>query len=132
LFGKNKWQLDPDHYLELLQQRPEAFRNARPIRQWRPQWPPVLEKLLATFQDSQGQTAGIKDFISVLMLYRDYSPDEIHQAIALALERHLKSSAGVKHLLCHSQSEPDFPPLPNWQGTEAVDISHYGLLGGVS
>jgi transposase len=132
LFGKNKWQLEPDHYLELLQQRPEAFRNARPIRQWRPSWPPVLEKLLATFQASQGQTAGIKDFISVLMLYRDYSPDEIHQAVAMALERHLKSSAGIRHLLNHSQPAPEFPPLANWPATEVADISRYGLLGGVS
>ena len=132
LFGKNKWQLEPDHYLELLQQRPEAFRSARPIRQWRLSWPPVLEKLLATFQASQGQTAGIKDFVSVLMLYRDYSPDEIQQAVAMALERHLKSSAGIKHLLNHSQPTSEFPPLANWPATEVADISRYGLLGGVS
>jgi hypothetical protein len=66
------------------------------------------------------------------MLYRDYSPDEIHQAIELALERHLKSSAGIKHLLSQSQSEPEFPPLANWPATEVADISRYGLLGGVS
>ncbi len=59
LFGNNKWQLNPDHYLELIQQRPEAFHGARPLRRWRETWPPCLEKLLARFQESQGETAGI-------------------------------------------------------------------------
>jgi hypothetical protein len=35
VFGNNKWQLNPDNYLELIQQRPGAFQEARPIRQWR-------------------------------------------------------------------------------------------------
>ncbi len=47
VFGNNKWQLDPDHYLELIQQRPGSFQEARPIRQWRQNWPPALERLLA-------------------------------------------------------------------------------------
>lgn len=35
LYGNNKWSLNPDHYLELIQQRPMSFNSARPIRQWR-------------------------------------------------------------------------------------------------
>ncbi len=58
LFGNYKWQLNPEHYLELIQQRPEAFHGTRPLRRWRETWPPCLEKLLARFQESQGETAG--------------------------------------------------------------------------
>ena len=60
LFGNNKWQLNPDHYLESIQQRPEAFHGARALRRWRETWPPCLEKLLARFQESQGETGGGK------------------------------------------------------------------------
>ena len=35
LYNNNKWSLLPEHYLELIQQRPQAFDSARPIRQWR-------------------------------------------------------------------------------------------------
>lgn len=131
LFGKNKWQLNPDHYLELLQQRPFAFQAARPIRQWRSQWPPVLEKLLRRFQESQGETKGIKDFIEVLKLYRDHPGSEVETAIALALERQIKSSAGIKHLLGYYQEKVDFPALPDWPVTEVADVACYGRLGGV-
>jgi transposase len=54
-FGNNKWQLDPDHYSELIQQRPGAFHGARPLRRWREIWPPCLDKLLTSFQESQGK-----------------------------------------------------------------------------
>ena len=39
LYGNNKWQLNPDHYLDLLIQRPMAFNSARPIRHWQESWP---------------------------------------------------------------------------------------------
>ncbi len=47
LYGNNKWQLNPDHYLDLLQQRPMAFNSARPIRQWRESWPNALPSELS-------------------------------------------------------------------------------------
>lgn len=85
LYGNNKWQLDPDHYLELIQQRPLAFHSARPMRQWRESWPESLDLLLERFCQTQGETKGIKDFISVLFFYRDHDADEVEAAIELAL-----------------------------------------------
>jgi hypothetical protein len=131
VFGNNKWQLDADHYLELLQQRPQAFDSARPIREWRKSWPGSLEKLLVKFQASQGETQGIKDFITVLLLYRDHSARDIEAAVDLGLENGIGSSAGIKHLLLHSKPQPGFSPLGNWPATPRADISVYGELGGV-
>jgi hypothetical protein len=132
VFGNNKWQLDPDHYLELLQQRPGAFHEARPIRQWRQNWPPALERLLARFQASQGDTAGLKDFISVLLLYREHSGEAMAAAVDLALRHHLSSSQGVKHLLRQGRSAPGFAPLSHWPATMLPDPALYGQLGVVS
>jgi hypothetical protein len=33
---------DPLHYLPLLEQRPGALDHAKPLRQWRKQWPPSM------------------------------------------------------------------------------------------
>ncbi len=130
LFGNNKWQLNPDHYLELIQQRPYAFNSARPIRQWRAQWPPVLEKLLDRFQENQGNTAGIKDFLSVLMFYREYPGHEIQTAVEQALVNNISSSEGIKHLLLRTEPEPGFTSLTNWPATETPDVAKYEQLGG--
>ena len=129
IFGNNKWQLNPDHYLELIQQRPGAFREARPLRQWRQNWPPALERLLARFQASQGETAGIKDFINVLLLYRKHTAVEIQAAVELALDHQISTSDGVKHILLHTHGAPTPAPLRHWPATLLPDLSVYGQLG---
>ncbi|MFH0782485.1 MAG: IS21 family transposase [Pseudomonadota bacterium] len=132
LFGNNKWSLHPDHYLELIQRRPMSFNSARPIRQWREHWPKALHRLLACFCCSQGDTKGIKDFISVLMLYKINKPDEVEVAIELALEKNISTSDGVRHILmCTHQTNTETPPLAEWSSLPRPNVAAYGALGGV-
>jgi hypothetical protein len=132
LFGNNKWSLIPDHYLELIQQRPMSFNSARPIRQWREKWPESLHRLLEGFCCSQGETKGIKDFISVLMLYSRYQPEEVDTAVEFALEKGLSNSQAVEHLLIYAnEADNRILPLSNWPKLPTPDVSLYGALGGV-
>ncbi|MDD2277328.1 MAG: IS21 family transposase [Candidatus Neomarinimicrobiota bacterium] len=131
VFGNNKWVLDPDHYLGILQRKPGAFDTARVIRQWRATWPEDLERLLLRFKESQGETKGIKDFITVLMLYRQYDAREVEAAVSLVLERGVHHSSGVKQLLLQTGPEETFEPLKDWPVTPTHDVSVYGQLGGV-
>lgn len=132
LYGNNKWQLDPDHYLDLLKKRPQAYHSARPIRQWRTNWPECLQKLQDRFCETQGETKGIKDFITVLMLYRSFAGAEVEAAVQLAMEKGISSGEGVRHLL-HAGNEANrsIPTLSGWKSLPASDVSQYGQLGGV-
>jgi len=131
-YGNNKWILAPDHYLELIQQRPMAFNSARPIRQWRKSWPHAMNKLLERFCLAQGETKGIKDFIAVLMFYRDYAADEIEAAVELAIENNISSSDGVRHILAYTGgADTAIAPLASWPSLPPPDIAVYGQLGGV-
>ena len=132
LYGNNKWGLDPDHYLDLLQQRPMAFNSARPIRQWRQSWPQSLHLLLERFCLAQGETKGIKDFITVLMFYRDYPVCEVNAAVELAIESSISCSDGVRHILIYTgDTVQTIAPLSTWPSLPAPDIAAYGQLGGV-
>ena len=132
VYGNNKWQLDPDHYLDLLQKRPMAFDSARPIRQWRTSWPVCYESLLQRFQQSQGKTGGIKDFLTVLMLHRRYDLSEVEAVVELAVEQGLSSSEGVRHLLIYANDSPvKTAPLDGWEAIAPADVRQYGQLGGV-
>jgi len=126
LYNNNKWSLKPEHYLALIQQRPQAFNSARPIRQWRRSWPFCLERLLRRFCQKQGQTKGIKDFISVLMLYKEHAAGDIESAVEKALSASAGSSQAVKHILIESQDRSSpIVPLENWQTLPSPDVSIY-------
>jgi hypothetical protein len=132
VFGNNKWVLDPDHYLDLLHQRPGAFVTARPIKQWRPLWPENHERLLERFEAAQGSSKGTKDFIEVLMLYRDFETADVEQAVEMALTCGVSSGQAVKHLLMPPETEALSGRLQTWPSFPQADTSVYARLGGVS
>jgi len=131
-YGNNKWNLNPDHYLELIQQRPLSFNSARPIRQWRESWSEALNHLLTRFCEAQGETKGVKDFISILMLYRDYGASDVEAAVDLALQCNVSFSEGVRHILLYTDdTDLQQLPLDNWSSLPTPDLTEYAQLGGV-
>lgn len=132
VYGNNKWQLAPDHYLDLLKQRPMAFNSARPIRQWRTSWPGCYEQLLKRLRQAQGEARGTKDFITVLQLHRNHKSSEVESAVDLALEHNISSGDGVLHLLLFANgSDKITHPLEGWKSLPPADIKQYGQLGGM-
>lgn len=139
-YGSSKWCLHADHYLELIRQRPMAFNSARPIRQWRENWPESLHRLLERFCLAQGEAKGIKDFVTVLMLYRDHEVCEMEAAVELAARSRVSTSDGVRCLLVRAgKAEPQIAPLAVTSPTlprecsilPPPDVAAYGQLGGV-
>ena len=131
VYGNNKWQLDPLHYLEVLYLRPQAFAAARPIRQWRQHWPQCLEKLLERFCHTQGTTRGTKDFIQVLLFFKDHDGAEVMAAVEKAVSSQTSTSAAVAHLLCHGRAETSsVASLAGWLRLSPPDLSVYSQIGG--
>jgi transposase len=136
VFGKNKWQLEPFHYLELLARKPMAFESARPIRQWRPLWPASYERLLALLRRKNGQSRGTKLFIRVLLLLKRYPEEMVHRAIDIALQMGFSDAASLE-LLIERWQQPakriaplevgDVPKLATYQ-VELPDLDGYGAL----
>jgi len=132
LYGINKWNLNPQHYLRLIQHRPQSFEYARPILQWREQWPECLERLLAHFRQKQGTTKGTRDFLSVLMLYKKHKANDVQTAVEKALAANVGCSRSVEHILLNLCKEPDvcFDKLADWPSLSAPDVSVYNQIGG--
>jgi hypothetical protein len=55
--------LDPLHYLVLLEQRPGAFEYAKPLRQWRQNWPVCYHLLLRRLREKWPEGRGVKEFV---------------------------------------------------------------------
>lgn len=92
--------LEPLHYLSLVAQRPGAFEHARPMRQWRAEWPPVYASLLATVREqSRNESQAIRTFVSILQLHQEYDADLLATAVEAALQEGLPHLAGVRFCL---------------------------------
>jgi hypothetical protein len=66
-----------------------------------PAWQPAWTGFWSSSRRNRGKTAGIKDFIAVLMLYRDHDAAEIEAAAELALNNHIFNSEGIRHMLVY-------------------------------
>lgn len=134
-FEREQDILDPLHYLGLLEQRPGAFEHALPIRQWRQKWSPDYERLLRTLRQNRPDGSGIREFIAILKLHGDYSPEMVDRAVHQALELGAAHLDGVQLCLRQLVSPQDVPPLlalthPRLAmvGYQPVDLKQYNQL----
>jgi transposase len=129
-FKKGEWILEPLHYLELIRQRPGSFEEARPMQQWKEVWPKSMTELLKKFCESHGEKKGVKEFLEVLMLFKEYKEEEVESAIELALENKISCWQGVKQILVYStELEERKEPLKNWEVIEPPSLEGYAELG---
>jgi transposase len=131
--------IDPLHYLPLLVQRPGAFEHAKPLRQWRSEWPPAYDVLLERIQAQDEENAAIREFVAILNLHREHPAEQVERAVEMALEHGCPHFDGVKlclrHLTepAHSVGSLDLSENARLNGVGATppDLSRYDrLLGG--
>jgi hypothetical protein len=109
-YGLKQDILEPLHYLPLLVQRPGAINHAKPIRQWRSNWPQAYEQLLAELQRRHPDGAGARQFIQILQLHQEHPAKLVEQAVTQALEHHCPHLDGVK-LCLHQLAQPEPTPI---------------------
>jgi transposase len=105
-YGRNQDVCDPLHYLPLLLQRPGAFEHAQPLRQWRTQWPPAYEALLARLQAADVDGQAIREFVRILNLHSRYPAHAVATAIEQALVYGSLNADGVE-LCLRQQLHPE-------------------------
>jgi transposase len=136
VFGNCKWQIDPQHYLELIRQRIGSFESARPIRQWRTQWPAHYERMLASLRDRKGDSDGTREFVGMLQLHQSYPYARVEGAVAEALECQTYNLDSVKHILVR-EDHPEVAFSPLYAGlmpgvtdltVGTSDVGRYDLL----
>lgn len=115
---------DPLHYLPLLEQRPYALDYAKPLRQWRKDWPESYHLLLRRLREAWPEGRGVKEFVQVLRLHQQYPAQEIEQAVQQALSYGCAHFDGIKHCLQHLGEQVERIPL-----LDLTDQPHLTLVG---
>ena len=138
-YGHKEDIFDPLHYLPLLEKRPGALGYARPIREWRKEWPAVYEQLLSRLQAHYPDGEGVREFIRILRLHQSHPVDLIELAVEQSLEFNCAHADGVE--LCLRQLQRPDPTRPeldlserpklNGVGQQKVNLAQYdSFLGG--
>lgn len=118
LYGRDGEQLDPLHYLALLERKPGAFDYARPIQRWAQEWPPIYHQYLAALRQARPEAA-TREFVGVLQLHARYDDAAIAAALERAYALECWSADGVEQ--CLRQALTPGAPVP------ALDLA--GLPG---
>ena len=135
-FEREQDILDPLHYLSLLEQRPNAFEYAIPMRRWRKEWHQSYDQLLDALRQSSPEGRGVREFLAILKLHQTYPPDVVKQAIQSAVENGMPHFDGVQfcirqQLNFKSKSDPldlsDHPELLG-VGRQSVNLQAYNQL----
>lgn len=124
-YDRNQDILEPLHYLPLLVERPGAFDHAKPLRQWRQQWPPVYESLLAALQAAhEDEHQGVRTFLRVLHLHQEHPAALVEQAIVQALADDVPHAEGV--LFCLNRLLDPAPSLPALPLADLPELAEVG------
>jgi transposase len=137
-FGREQDILDPQHYLDLLAQRPGAFEHALPMRRWRKHWPQVYDRLLEELRQRLPEGRGIREFVSVLKLHQEYPTEQVEKAVCQALAMGAAHLDGVRLCLRQLQGVPPAPIVLDLAhselaavGSQPIYLEQYDQLLGV-
>jgi len=133
VYGKGEYRWNPAHYIPLLEQRPRAIQNARPLKE-------TLPPGFWSFRQQIRGTDPDREFLEIVKLAVTYGQEAVAAAVEKAAAQHQYSYQAVRlHLLEFRAGEaPVIPPLRNIPGdmpaVEEVRWQDYDrlLLGGVA
>jgi hypothetical protein len=126
-------QLEPLHYLPLLERKIGALEQAAPLAGWA--LPEVFLELRRLLEARLGK-AGRREWVQVLRLLEVFSPEEVQAAVAEAIRLGAIGFDAVKHLvLCRLERRPPrldlevYPHLPRAQVATTSAQAYTALLG---
>lgn len=123
-YGSHEYVLNPFHYLDLLERRPNAVPYARPLLQT--EWPAGYWNLYEQMRERVGSSRAGKDFIRLLRLHQKFGVETTQAAIAEALTLQCASTDVVESIINKSLREP--VTLQDADLSERQHLSKYVVL----
>lgn len=117
-FGKDEYILRPEHYLELLERRPHAILNARPIVQYA--WPSGYWELYHQMVDKYGPGEAGREFIRVLKCHVKYGAVLTSAAVAEARTMKIANADVVISIVDRERNKATSP--------ETMDLTNHPIL----
>ena len=134
-WGREQFDYEPVHYLDLLERKPGGFDHARPLEDWDL---PVRFGILRRRLEVEREGQGTREFIRILRLLEQHSLTALKHAVQYALEIGASSADALRLILEYQQERPaelfclDGRPQLKLVSVGQTDVSVYQslLIGG--
>lgn len=93
---KDRWVINPWHYMEALQRKPGALQSSRILTEIEQGWDPVVKKTYDLHVQKYGAFNGAREFISTLLCFKDRPYEDMIAVLELALEQKTVSKETVE------------------------------------
>jgi len=129
---KERVFLDPVHYLALLERKPGALDDARPLAGW--ELPPCFALLRRRLEEDAERYGGTREYIRVLRLLEHCTLNELTAAVEQALNLSTPQAETVRLILEYRREVPvalfclDGHPRLSQVRVAPVDLSAYRVL----
>lgn len=101
-FEKNKYILNPLHYLKILQMKPGALNDGLPFQNWK--LPEVFNRYRAILTERYED--GDKYFVKVLILLLTWTQEEVASAIEQAIKLGVYGDGGILSIIKRNREFP--------------------------
>ncbi len=100
-YQRHQKVLQRDHYLDTLSKKPGALAGSTALEQCRAQggWPASFDRFWGLLKDRDGQQAGTRAMIDVLLLGREYGAARVRRAVEEALDVGCSNVGAIRYLL---------------------------------
>jgi transposase len=139
-FNRDRWVINPWHYLEALQRKPGAFQSSRILSEIEQSWDPVVKKVYDLQVKKYGQIEGTKEFIATLLCFKNKRYEDMIAVLELSLEQKTINKETVEHISETTSEEvisieeariSDIPAIADFSIPEA-DVGRFDVLMEVS
>jgi len=114
-YERHQKVLHLDHYLDTLTKKPGALAGSTALEQCRAQggWPASFDRFWGLLKEREGQQAGTRAMIDVLLLGREYGAAPVRRAVEEALDVGCVNAGAIRYLLNvhHLKQGPAAKPI---------------------
>jgi hypothetical protein len=124
-YEKDKWILDPWHYMPVLERKPGALKTSRVLTSIENKWHPVIIKLYEKQINKFGEYDGVKEFISTILYFKDKNYDDMICVVQLAFENKTLNKDAV--VLLHDSLTENITNIEDANTSEIDPISNFTI-----
>jgi transposase len=139
-YQRERWVVNPWHYLEALQRKPGALQSSRILTEIEQSWHPIFKKIYDLQVKRYGQFEGAKQFIGSLLCFKDRSYEDMIAVLELSMEQKtvtketvglIAETTGENIVNIEEAKTKEIPAIANFSIPEA-DVNRFDILMEVS